>query len=283
MPMDDLQRVAQALATRISRAIAIDDPQMNLITHTAHDNRVDAHRVASVMQMRAPDEVVAHAYAQGIATAEGPVPVPALPEIDLLARVCIPVRCQGLLFGYLWIIDPDGSLRGDELAAACEAAAEAGQVLYRERLLDDLRDSRERELLRDLLSDDPAVSGAAAGLLIEEEMLPAECFAAVVEIQVPAHADSATAARTTTDAVLAEPPGTRTHSSGWRCRVPAAEGCCCSPGAGRRDRPTCAGWRSRSATSWRSNSGPIPLASASARSSPGRNAPRCRLAAPARR
>jgi GAF domain-containing protein len=184
--VDDLQRVAEALAVRIGRAIAIDDPQKNLIAHAPHDDRVDAHRVASVMKMRAPDEVVAHAFAQGIATADGPVRVPGLPEIDLLARMCFPVRCQGLLFGYLWIIDPDEDLTAEETAAAVEAAADAGQVLYRERLIDDLRDSRERELLRDLLSDDVAVSAAAAGLLVEEEMLPPTCFAAVLVVQVSA-------------------------------------------------------------------------------------------------
>jgi hypothetical protein len=80
--VDELQRVALALADRTRRAIAIDDPQMNLICHTAHDERVDRYRVASVMSMRAPDEVVAHAFRQGIATAEGPVRIPGLPEIE---------------------------------------------------------------------------------------------------------------------------------------------------------------------------------------------------------
>jgi sugar diacid utilization regulator len=183
-PVDDLQRVAQALADRIGRAIAIDDPQMNLICHTAHDDRVDPHRVASVMKMRAPDEVVAHAFAQGIATAEGPVRIAGLPEIELLPRVCIPVRCQGLLLGYLWIIEPEGGLLGDAVAASVKAAADAGQVLYRERLVDDLRDSRERELLRDLISDDTAVSTAAADLLVDEEMLPLDCSVAVLVTQV---------------------------------------------------------------------------------------------------
>lgn len=182
--MDELQRVAQALAKRTGRAIAIDDPQMNLICHTAHDDRVDSHRVASVMKMRAPDEVVAHAFAQGIATADGPLRVPGRPEIELLPRICFPVRCQGLLFGYLWIIEPDGGLPDDEVEAAAEAAADAGQVLYRERLVDDLRDSRERELLRDLISADTAVSTAAADLLVDEEMLPLDCSVAVLVIQV---------------------------------------------------------------------------------------------------
>jgi hypothetical protein len=198
--MDDLQRIAVGLATRIGRAIAIDDPQMNLVTHTAHDDHVDRHRVASVMQMRAPDEVVEHALAQGIATADGPVRVPGLPEIDLLARVCIPVRCQGLLFGYLWIIDADGTLSEDELSEAVEAASVAGQVLYRERLLDDLRETRERDLLRDVLSDDSTVRSAAATLLVEEEMLPPAPHLCVLVVQVDS--DNGDDVRTALDTAL---------------------------------------------------------------------------------
>ena len=182
--MDELQRVAQALADRIGRAVAIDDPTMTLICHTAHDEHIDRHRIASVMKMRAPDEVVAHAFSHGVATADGPVHVPGLPEIELLPRVCIPVRCQGLLFGYLWLIEPEDGLPASELQAAVEAASDAGQVLYRERLVDDLRDSRERELLRDLISVDPDVSSAAAELLADEEMLPATCALAVLVVQV---------------------------------------------------------------------------------------------------
>lgn len=183
-PMDDLQRVAESLATRLGRAVAIDDPQMNLIAHTAHDDVIDEHRVASVMRLRAPDEVVAHALAQGIALAEEPVRVPGLPEINLLARVCVPVRCQGLLLGYLWLMDPDSTLTEDEVQAAVDSASAAGQVLFRERLLGDLRESRERELLRDLLADDPAVRASACALLVEEELLPVTCSVGVLSVRV---------------------------------------------------------------------------------------------------
>ncbi|MFF4776638.1 hypothetical protein ACFY05_27640 [Microtetraspora fusca] len=40
--------------------MAIDDPRMNLICHTAHDDHIDLQRISSIMKMRAPDEVVAH-------------------------------------------------------------------------------------------------------------------------------------------------------------------------------------------------------------------------------
>jgi sugar diacid utilization regulator len=184
--MDELQRLAEGLATRIERAVAIDDPQNNLLCHTAHDDGVDTHRVASVMRLRAPDEVIAHILRHGIATADQPVHVPGRTDIDLLPRWCVPLRCQGLLFGYLWIIEPAEGLPEEHVQAAVEVAAEAGQLLYRQQLMDDLRDSRERELLRDLLSADREVASAAARILVDDEMLPPECFVAVLVVQVRA-------------------------------------------------------------------------------------------------
>jgi sugar diacid utilization regulator len=182
--VDELQRLAEGLAVRIGRPIAIDDAQNNLICHTAHDDTVDEHRVSSVMRFRATDEVITHILSHGIATAEHPVHVPGLADIELLPRICVPVRCQGLLFGYLWIIEPEGGLPEEQVQAAVETAADAGQVLYRQRLVDDLRDSRERELLRDLISLDPEVSAAAAELLVDDQMLPPNSFVAVLVLQI---------------------------------------------------------------------------------------------------
>jgi sugar diacid utilization regulator len=198
--VDDLQRLAEGLAQRLGRPIAIDDPQNNLICHTAHDGSVDKHRVESVMRLRAPDEVIAHILAHGIATAEEPVHVPGRADIELLPRLCFPVRCQGLLFGFLWVIEPEDGLPDDQVQAAVEVAAEAGNLLYRQKLVDDLADSRERELLRDLLSTDTAVSTAAAELLVDEELLPAGCSVAVLVVQVGA--TEREGLRTTLQAVL---------------------------------------------------------------------------------
>jgi DNA-binding PucR family transcriptional regulator len=182
--MDAVQRIAEALAQKLGRPVAFDDPHMNLIAHTAHDGDVDRHRIVSVMQLRAPEEVITHSLSCGIATAVAPVRVPGLPDIDFLARACIPVRCQGLLLAYLWLIDSDGTLTDDELALATEAASAAGEVLLREQLLGDLRESRQRELVRDLLSDDAAVRESALGLLVDGEMMPSEGTLAALCVQV---------------------------------------------------------------------------------------------------
>ena len=198
--MDDLQRIAEALADRIQRAVAIDDPQLHLLAHTSHEEETDELRVESIMRLHVPQDVAEHIFSHGIAKAEGPVRIPASEAMRLLARVCVPVRCQGLLLGYLWLLESKGALTDAELAAAQEAADAAGQLLLRQQLLGDLRDSRERELLRDLLSDDETLHRSAAEALVDEDLAPRA--SAVTALAATVDADLDAAARAAMDAGL---------------------------------------------------------------------------------
>ena len=45
------------------------------------------------------------------------------PDFGLQSRVCVPIRCQGTLFGYLWLIDGDQSLTEENCALAEHCAA----------------------------------------------------------------------------------------------------------------------------------------------------------------
>lgn len=169
---DELQSVAESLALRLNRAVAIDDPQLRLLAHTAHDDRVDSHRIHSVMRLRSTEEVIRHAFEHGIATAVGPVRIPALPELGLLGRVCVPVRCLDILLGYLWLIDDDEDLGPDELEEAVQAACAAGEALLRRRVLSDTHREHQRELLRSLLGQDPSARAGASRALVSEGYLP---------------------------------------------------------------------------------------------------------------
>ncbi len=169
---DELRTVAEGLAARLGRPVAIDDPQMRLLAHTAHRGKVDQVRISSVLNLEAPADTIGHLLSYGIATALGPVRVPALVERDLLARVAVPIRCAGQLLGYLWLIDDEGSLTPQEVQYASEAAATAGQLLHRQQLLGDLRQSRDRELLRDMLSEDDSVRQHAVAALTAQDRLP---------------------------------------------------------------------------------------------------------------
>lgn len=167
----ELQAMAQSLATRLGCAVAIDDPQMRLLAHTPHDGPVDEARLDSILRLQAPPEVTAWALGFGIADAPGAVRLPSHEALGVLARVVAPIRCQGLLLGYVWLIDENERLTEDDLRVVEQTAESAGLVLLRDQLLGDLERGRRRELLRDLLSDDEAVRRAAADALVAGEHL----------------------------------------------------------------------------------------------------------------
>jgi DNA-binding PucR family transcriptional regulator len=186
---DELRAVCEGLAARLQRAVAIDDPRMHLLVHTAHDedhDQVDQTRITSILTMQIPADVLEHVMQAGIASADGPVRIPAWPEREMLSRVAVPVRCGGRLFGYLWLIDDDYTLTDEELQMAADASAAAGQIMHRELLLGDLRRSREQALLRDLVSEDARVRSHAAEELAATGRLPAAGHVTVLAVRVAA-------------------------------------------------------------------------------------------------
>jgi hypothetical protein len=179
--IEDLQRVADALAKRLDRAVAIDDANFRLLVYTSHIGEVDAVRAHVVLTREAPPDAAAFARSFGITKASGPVRIPGNPELDLLPRVCVPVQCKGVRFGWLWLIDPGESLGDAELELASAAAGEAGQHLYWDRVSKEFSDARGRELLRDLLSGHADVRGLAARELVEGgHFIPSADVVAVV-------------------------------------------------------------------------------------------------------
>lgn len=181
--------MCEGLAARLQRAVAIDDPRMHLLVHTAHNehnDKVDQTRITSVLTMQIPEDVLGHVMRAGIATADGPVRVPAWPEREVLSRVAVPVRCAGRLFGYLWLIDDDHSLTEEELQMAADASAAAGQIMHRELLLGDLRRSRDQALLRDLVSEDSTIRAHASAELAATDRLPAAGHVVLLAVRVAA-------------------------------------------------------------------------------------------------
>ena len=165
--MDELQRLVERLAHRLDRPVAVDDIAFRLLAYTAHDDDVDPVRTQIVLSRKAPPAVAAWVNKHGVARAKGPIRVDGNEQLGLQPRVCIPVRGHGVHFGYLWLIDPGQTLSPDQMRLAEAAAAEAGDLLFREQISRELDVAREGELVRDLLADDRTTWDLAAQQLIE--------------------------------------------------------------------------------------------------------------------
>jgi sugar diacid utilization regulator len=181
-----LQIIVDSLAADIERDVAVDDRQIRWLVHSPHEERPDPARLRSILSRRVSEEALQWAFSFGIEDAEGPVRLPANPEIGAEARVCIPLRARDVLLGFMFIVDPDESLGAAQLEQAEEAARAAAQVLYRERRLRELERERERWLLTHLLADDGSDAEEAARALGDEGFLDAG-RAAVLVIRADAH------------------------------------------------------------------------------------------------
>lgn len=174
MQNDDLQALVDALAERLQRSVAIDDPSIRLLASSRHFGDEDRLRVISVMNRAVPAEVVERVIAFGVPrwTKPGRMHLDDLNGLHLDDRLCVPVRCNGLLLGYLWLIDRDETLTDDEIAAAADTATRAGVVLYRRLLLFERSKTRHEAILRELVSSDPATRQQAVEDLRAEELFP---------------------------------------------------------------------------------------------------------------
>lgn len=180
----DLQSIVDSLGQRLSRAVLVDDVHLRLLAYNSHHGNADPVRVAAIMHRKAPQESIDWISRHGIRTATRPVRIPGNPAIGMDARVCVPVRFRGDLLGYIWLTDADQSLTEQDLEVAQAAADSAGEILHVERLVDEIQRGRERELLRDLLSNQAAVRSHAADELIEENLIVPSRAAVGIVVQL---------------------------------------------------------------------------------------------------
>ncbi|MFE2337389.1 PucR family transcriptional regulator [Streptomyces coelicoflavus] len=166
--LEELQRVVEALAHRLGRAVAVDDLDFRLLAYSTHADDGDQWRARVILNREAPPEALAWLRRQRLGRAIGPVRLPADNALGILPRVVVPLVYQDVRFGYLWLFDAEGSLTEQQLELASAAAGEAGAICFRERVVSHLRTAREGELVRDLLSDDVQVRGMASDRLVEE-------------------------------------------------------------------------------------------------------------------
>lgn len=176
--MSDLQALADAVAADLGRPVGVDDRGFRAVAYSSHPDGVDAVRLASILQREAPGPVSDWLESLGVRTAEGYTRVPANAELGMTARVCVPLRFERILLGYLWLIDEPESLTDEELREVDRYAEEFGIALYRERLLE--RDTRrhQHELAGRLLGIAAGGTEAAAEELLRGgHLAPAPAYA----------------------------------------------------------------------------------------------------------
>lgn len=229
----DLRSIISALADRVSSPLLLEDVRQRTVAYSPQYRAVDELRKEAILTGSLSPEIMAWSDSFGIRTARGPVRTPPDPDRGILARVCVPVRHAGILLGFIWAIDPDGSLDDTALAVLSEEAMDIAALLYREQLAAELGG----ELLRGLLSSsarvragyasDPGLaevlpSGARAIIVVGRTVDPADVEVVLrqraawtlytvtadeVVVLVPVGAGASGPARAVADAIAARAPG----------------------------------------------------------------------------
>jgi PucR C-terminal helix-turn-helix domain/GGDEF-like domain len=178
--VEQIQALADGLAARLGRAVVVDDRELRLVAASADFGDADPARVWSLLHRKTRPEDVPH---EEIARLTEPGYVPENPALELWQRLCVPVRCRGLLLGFLWITDRFGDLAQEQVAEAARTAAEIG-VLLHGRLRAGGRDrERRQELVEQLLSQDAATRSEARDEVVDRGLLDDDVPAAVVLIR----------------------------------------------------------------------------------------------------
>ncbi|MGW5669966.1 PucR family transcriptional regulator [Micromonospora sp. NPDC003776] len=167
----ELQRIVDRIAARVKRPALIEDRRQRVVVYSAHTGVIDAVRRSSILSRHTTPDVIAWARENGIMGARQPVRTPACPELDLLPRVCVPIRHQDLLLGFVWFIDEAEGMSDEDISAVTEAMPDLSLALYRENLLGELTSQREAEATRTLLVESPEARCEAVRSLLTDGVL----------------------------------------------------------------------------------------------------------------
>jgi hypothetical protein len=175
----ELQNIVDELASRLDAPTVLEDHEERMVVHSAHSQPIDEVRRESILRRATRREVMSWFRDQGIVAATEPLRIPGQADQGILGRLCVPVRYQGRLMGWLFLIDDQARLSGADIAAAQRAAGHAALLLYEEQLGTRLTSGA----LAHLLSPDAGLREAAAGQIVDQGLLPARAPVVAAVIQ----------------------------------------------------------------------------------------------------
>jgi len=173
-----LQEIVDELAGRLDRPVTASSPALRPLAYSAQPAGVDRVRMLSILERRPPPGIAEWVQRLHLEAVTGPVRTDGVQELGLTERIVVPIRVQGVVRGYLWIIDPGHRLGDETLEAISSAGDAAAALIEREDAARRSGRDHERELLRELLAGEDA--GVVRELRERATLFSASAFAAVV-------------------------------------------------------------------------------------------------------
>ncbi|MEV5749136.1 helix-turn-helix domain-containing protein [Actinoallomurus sp. NPDC052308] len=128
--MSDYQSLVDEVSALLQAPVTLEDREFTLIAFSSHDDDLDPVRTRSILRRRSSPAVRAWFEGFGIARATGPTRTPADPAAGIRARLCLPARHEGAVYGYLWLLD-DGAVdpADPRMTRVMTLATRAGRLL----------------------------------------------------------------------------------------------------------------------------------------------------------
>ena len=160
----DMQATVDRLAAAIGHSLLIEDLDQYPVWWSTV-GPVDRTRMRTILNRHVDAGAAAVIERFKLDEAVGPVRTPTMPGADMWARWCVPIRQGDRLLGYLWVLDPDGTIAEADLPALAECAELAAEAMATARQVVEDRTRRRDELIDRLLEiRDPEAARALARL-----------------------------------------------------------------------------------------------------------------------
>ena len=99
----ELQNLVEDLATKLDAPALLEDHEQRVIVYSTHSEPVDEVRRDSILRRETRPATKAWFRRFGITKATEPIRIPRDPDVGVLGRLCVPVRCFNRLMGFLWL------------------------------------------------------------------------------------------------------------------------------------------------------------------------------------
>jgi hypothetical protein len=176
----EFQDIVDEVSRLLGRPVTLEDRSFNLVAFGSHDSQVDEVRLRSILQRHSTREVQDWFENFGIATSDVPVRTPTSADLGVVSRLCLPVRWNGVTYGYLWLLDEHAGIDEARVPDAMALAGRAGTLMAQQ--------ARAREELQftvqDLLSADPEAVERAATEIHDLGIIGREVPVAAVELRL---------------------------------------------------------------------------------------------------
>jgi PucR C-terminal helix-turn-helix domain len=161
---EHLQHIAEQLARDLHRSVIIDDAALRPLAITAQTGRLDRSRVEAVLQRQTSARLRRKLTEHGVFSASEPVSIPGDPQQATLPRLCLPLRADDQLLGFLWLID-EPALTTEQTRQAQAAAAQAAHLLAQRAIRADGQFAMLSDLADGLLHPQEQARQEAAAML----------------------------------------------------------------------------------------------------------------------